>query len=193
MPLTEALVSLSEAKAYLKLANSANDAMVTELIDHASGQIAMHAGRRLKSATYSGSTALIANGTGKHWIYCPEYPVTTWTGGEVIEDDGVTLTTLDDTGVRINSRGRIYLPAGPFPKGSANIKLSVTAGILAGTPEWKALQGAALRLIQVMWEDQQTSAARKQSLTVDGQTLTFASYRMPADIRDALAPFVRII
>jgi hypothetical protein len=197
--LSTPLVGLTQVKSYLKRLSAPDttyDDMLNRMIDYATGQIEKYCARRFVSRVYATTAALLHDGDGTQRLRVREWPVTTLTAVRERYQDGVTATrTLNITGAEIERNGRvIYLPLDGFPEGDQNIEVDCTAGYLAGKhdAEIKALEAAALRWIQVMWQDQEHGIGRGTGISAGGESISFIDQPMPKDVERALLPFVRL-
>lgn len=196
--LTEALVSIDEAKLYLKRQGldlgDDHDDLLKELINYATGQIESPAytGRRLVSRTYTAGTALVVSGNGTSEIYAPEYPLTAVAAVRSLDGNG-TPTARVLTGMRFSPAGLIVLPHDVFPAGTRNIQIDCTAGIGLTSAQGKALQGAACRWIQVMLGDQNQGIGRGSTMSIGGASFS-ANFEtpMPRDVERVVRGFARV-
>ena len=178
--LTEALLTLEEVKLYIGETSTDRDELITRKINYATGQMESHV--KVKRKLKSRASVFTLDGTGELEIYAPEYPVTALASAEVLDVAGVVERALDITGCAFDSAGLIALRAEAFPKGTRNIKLTCTAGIVTTSAEWKALTGYALRWVQVMLADQ-TGIGRGLSMSIGGvQATADWTYPMPPDL-----------
>lgn len=196
--ITGALVDLARAKQYLQQPpvgadpDTSPDEMITQMINYATGQIRAHCGRQLLSGTL---TAQLHNGTGCNELRTREYPIVSVSAiVERLKDPAGTTRTLTITGLLIEGERTIRLPADTFTKGDQNIAITYVAGYAspARDHEIKAIQGAALRWIQVMWQDQSHGVGRGVTFGVGGESANLIDTPMPKDVALALAPFRRL-
>lgn len=200
MPVTildEALITLDEAKRYLGAGGatfaSAEDDLLTEMINFATGQMELYTGRKLKSRAYAddeGTEPLYLDGNATGNLYASEYPITAWVGARYL--DGGTWYTIDDSGVWWDSAGLISLPNAVFPRGSRNIELSVTAGIDMASSQGRALASACCRWVQVLLADARTAIGRGSTINIGGvSTVADFSTAMPRDVEKIVRAFAR--
>ena len=138
---SNAILSIYELKAALKLQETEKEELLEGLINSASDFIEGSLNRRLKTQTY---TAVRFDGTGSKYLF-PEFPVTTLTS-VVLDETTQTLWLPGDSGEPKDKD--VILLDGPDPKwgrwalyrdlkwtkGMLNIKMTYTAGYGATTP-----------------------------------------------------------
>lgn len=113
-----ALVSVAEAKAYLKVEHIYENSLIESLINSASDQIEYEKGTCIKAADITSETH---GGEGDSFVVLRNYPINSITS-VLINDESMALTNF----TYVSSTG-ILTYAGLFPKGSV-IKISYNAG-----------------------------------------------------------------
>jgi uncharacterized phiE125 gp8 family phage protein len=195
---TRCLVTLDEARDYLKRTNTDDDDAIAIFADIATANVESYTKRKLKSRTYDGGAnnepKMVLNGRGSSEIALREFPVTSISAATVLYDDGVTTRSLNITGYRLLHGGRrVLLPYDSFDPGQANITITCVAGYLAGThdADLTVLKSATLRWLQVLWQDKDMGVGRGANISVGGESLSFIGDALPKDIALALRPFER--
>lgn len=191
--MAEALLTLEEAQVYLRRADAAVADVIARGINYVTGAAEQYCARRLKRRAYAGATALVADGTGDNWVVLPEWPADVPTAARQVLGDGTT-EAVDLTGARVASDGVLYAYGVRFASGSRNYEFDVVAGYDATDHpgEWKALVAAALRWLQVWFQDHQNALGRGQNLSVGPESVSLALDPIPPDVKLALRPFRRI-
>ena len=191
--LVQALLTLEEAKVYLKRTTTTDDEVITRLINYATGQIEQFTDRQLKLRTYTGGGAIRFSGRGVNEVAFPQFPISTVDMIEVLDGTGAVIRELNITGWRASARGMLYLPNDGFERGYLNHVYTGAAGISTSSAEWKALTGICLRWVQVMFQDWHNGIGRGVAMTVGGNSVSLIDAPMPKDIRSALLPFARLM
>lgn len=146
-----------------------------------------------------GSEPLVADGTGSARIYIPEFPVSTVIAAYYLDDNG-DRTALTLTGARLDKETGLYvLTADGWPSGERNIEIECIAGyrLPSGTAlgawgEWKTLERICLRAAQVFFQDEHNAVGRVVNKSLLQAGVQMPDFGMPADIEDAIKPFVRM-
>jgi hypothetical protein len=192
------LVTLDEARDFLKRTTTDDDDAIALYADSATALIETYCARKLKSRTYDGGAGnepkMLLSGRGAHEISFSQYPVTSVSAVVARSDDGVTTRTLDITGHRLLYGGRrMFLPRDVFDEGEDNIEVTCVAGYLAGThdAELRSLRMGCLRWLQVLWQDKDLAVGRGANISVGGESLSFIGDAIPKDIALMLRPFER--
>lgn len=192
------LVTLDEARDFLKRTNTDDDDAIAGYCDMVTALVEMRTRRKLKSRTYSGTTnneaKLIMNGTGTHEILMREYPVTNVTAVDVVSYDQSVTRTMALGGYRILDGGRaVQVPNDVFDKGQSNIEMTCVAGYNAAdhARDLATLKTVTLRWIQVLWQDKDLAVGRGSNIAVGGESLSFLGDAVPKDILTMLYPYER--
>lgn len=151
-----------------------------------------------QASCYVGSQPLRFDGNGSSVIYLPEWPlVTLWYAYEV--DSAGNRTALNITSARLDEMGgRLELPYDVFPEGEQNIELECRAGYqdstayrLGHSVEWAALERLCLRIAEIFYSDDLSLRGRNSDISMGGVSSRVNEFDMPADVREAIWPFVR--
>lgn len=193
-----ALCSLEEGRAYLKIETADHDAWLAAMIDMVTGSAEVYTKRKLITRVYDGASghepAMVLNGTGARDISLREFPCTAVTEATELYEDGTTTRTMDLTGARLIMGGRrLWLPYDSFPRGQANILLKCTAGYVSGVhdSELRTLKLAALRMLQVSWQDYELALGRGTTIGVGNESVSVLATDLPEDVKTLLRPFER--
>jgi hypothetical protein len=146
-----------------------------------------------------GSEPLVADGTGTERLYIPEYPVSSVIAAYYLDENG-DRTALTLTGARLDKETGLYvLTADGWPSGERNIEIECIAGyrLPSGTSlghwgEWKSLERICLRAAQVFFQDEHNAVGRVVNKSLLQAGVQMPDFGMPADIEDAIKPFVRM-
>lgn len=186
-----ALVSLADAKTYLNIAGTSDDAKLEKVIDRASDLIEQHCQRPLKEATY---TNLRLRGSDSPILRPRARPINI-VSAITIKVDGTTQTIWkqesdgDPANFDVivgsgspempNGQRDHFYRAGAWKASSSqpyNVLLSFTGG-LATIPD--DLQEAALLIVQKLWRDQQKQLAEVQAVTMPSGSVTLFDTVLP--------------
>lgn len=183
---TNALVSLAEAKTFLKISASSEDSVIEDFINRASIWANDYTGRRLKSRSNSD----VYDGDGSDILLLRDYPLVSITDLRI--DDGSysgapPQTTSDDYTLNLPS-GLIKLKNGVlFVKGFQNVDITYTAGYTTA-PE--TVKEAVLlyvgHLYRRQYADQKFGV---QSETVGDRTTTYGSDDIIPKAKSLLNPY----
>jgi hypothetical protein len=191
------LVTLDEARDYLKRTTTDDDDQIALYADLTTGLIENYTKRKLVSRTYDGigtnEPKMVLSGRGLSEISLREFPVTSVSAATAKDDFG-TVRTLTLTNHRLLHGGRrLWLPSDSFDVGQSNIEVTCVCGYLAGVhdSELRALKAACLRWLQVIWQDRDLAVGRGANIAVGGESLSFIGDALPKDIVLMLRPFER--
>lgn len=204
--LAEALLTLEEAKLYLNRVlddggvaivptalTVQDDELIVRMINYVTGQAELHTARKLKSRTYDVTNGyLYAEGEGSGEVDASEYPVTAVTAVEEMDSAGAVGRALNISGIRLDGGGLIRLPSDSFADGALH-RIAGTAGIVPGTAQWKAITGAALRWLEVMYQDQRNHFGRGATISVGAESITPIDTPMPKDVARVFDKLRRIL
>lgn len=146
----------------------------------------------------AGSALALMDGTGKNEMRLPDHPVSEVYSAAWVDGAG-TATALVTTGARLDPETGLYiLPSDVFPEGRRNIQLGFKAGYVepSGSDrghwgEWATLQRIFLRVSKVFFEDERLRGGRIVSESVAQSSASLPDFKMPADVIEAIQPFVR--
>lgn len=191
-----ALTDVESARDYLGLTSNDDDAWITVIVNEATALLERRTRRKLKSRAYDGMQAplLLLDGDGSNSIVVPEYPVTAISSARYRDVNDV-YTAIVITSARLYESGIVELPQDFFPKGSLNIELKVTAGFTPAThsSELAALENAAKRIVQVVYQDWRLKLGRGTGLTVEGLSLNLINRALPYDVESVIDNFARLV
>jgi uncharacterized phiE125 gp8 family phage protein len=183
---TNALVSLAEAKTFLKISASSEDSVIEDFINRASIWANDYTGRRLLFRSNSDSY----DGDGSDLILLRDYPVTSIPDFRI--DDGTNegsppSVSSDDYTINPKS-GLIKLKNGVmFVKGFMNVTITYTAGYT--TPPETIKEAVLLyvgHLYRRQYADQKFGV---QSETVGDRTTTYGSDDIIPKAKSLLNPY----
>lgn len=193
--ITGALVDQTRAVNYLQRTGASVPQehldRISEFINYVTGEAERYTSRKLLSRAY---TVYVIDGNGCNEIRAPEYPVTAVSAIRRRLDPTNATQALVITDLRLPVNGTfIWLPRDTFTCGRANIELDFTAGYESTDhpAEVKALQGAALRWIQVLYNDYKDMIGRGSSLNVANLTVSMIDSPIPKDVKQVFDMFKR--
>lgn len=133
-PGANALLTLTQLKAYINESGSTLDALLVLVIDGVSDVFNGITGRMLAKTTW---TSRAINGSGSRYLYLPDYPVVgSITGIVESDEDGntVSYTSSDFTLISTNDYAFLLKVVGVWRRGYLNETLTFVAGFdVAGT------------------------------------------------------------
>jgi uncharacterized phiE125 gp8 family phage protein len=138
------LITLTEAKEFLKIDFNDEDALLDRLITQATAIIQRKYQRDLIQATYTDEEY---NGEGHDLLFIRNFPVQSVTSLKV---DDVALDPSEYTVSKYT--GIIKRKSGYFPEGWGNIKVSYTGGFPADDPALEPFKNECLLLVADLFE-----------------------------------------
>ncbi|MDZ5648957.1 hypothetical protein [Nitrospirillum sp. BR 11828] len=187
-PFTDvSLTDVATVKAWFSppLTSTADDALLTRLIQAESGFIRAWLGRDPSLATYTQTL----DGSGNAVLPLPHYPVT---GVMAVAVDGVPVPAQpagqplaygyahDDTS--------LVLTGGIFPRGRRRVVVTWTAGY---DPVPAILQQACVELVALRYRERDRVGL--VSKAHGGETTSYLQKEMPDSLAAALAPYRRVV
>jgi uncharacterized phiE125 gp8 family phage protein len=177
------LTTLANAKAWLGIANTNEDTLLTRLVTAASQFIQTWLNRDLLSQSYSE----IRDGHGGPTLVFRDYPVTAVSSVQV---DGYSIPLAGSvleygywfSPTVVTLRG--YL----FNRGIANVVLSYQAGFSSTPPE---IEQACLELVGVKYRERDRIGHASKSLA--GEVVAFIVKDMPDSVRSVLNNYKKVI
>lgn len=179
---TNALVSLAEAKTFLKISAESEDSVIEDFINRASVWANDYTGRRLKSR----SSSDVYDGDGSDILLLRDYPVNAVTSFQIV-DEPVPLIIYEDfslnaeNGIIKTKNGRM------ITKGFHNVSITYTAGY--STPPETIKEAVLLyvgRLYRRQYADQKFGV---QSETVGDRTTTYGADDIIPKAKSLLNPY----
>ena len=188
-----ALVTLDEAKAFLKKTDDADLSVLELLIDGVSEQFNAATDRTLKTTTY---TDLYLDGNGQPDIYLPNYPVTTLTS---VYEDGTLLTeglTGDFVLYSSNNGAWLHKLSGTWLEGPKTIKITYTAGYGAVSPAGspalpQRVKTACLIQLGDFWQKFSHKSWGETARSLANQSVTIVDKDILPIVKTMLAPDTR--
>jgi hypothetical protein len=171
------LTNLNNAKDWMGLTASGDDALLTRLITAVSVGIQSWLNRTLASASYTETR----NGTGTKRLVLSNYPVSAVASVTV---DGVAVPSYNF----VFDQYGIELAGDVFPRGTGNVVVAYTAGYTEVPAD---IEQACIELVQLKYKRRLNPDV--DSKTQGGETITFASSEMPKSVKDALAQYKRVV
>ena len=168
-------MTVAETKTALAVEGAADDALITQLIESASGFAAEYVGRAFDAGTYPES-----HPGGRFYLFLRHYPAT-----------AVEVTGVETSAYRLHGeRGVVEAIGEPFPTGELAVSVTVPEGT---TPP--GVKRAILELVGHWYREAKTHAATGHlncgTATTDGGTTTYPwgqsnGYRVPPAVIEAL-------
>lgn len=194
-----AIVSLAEAKEYLKVTLSGDDTIITSLINNISAWVARYLNRILISK----ERTEYYSGDGSEILQLRVYPIVSVASLYVDNNREFDTASLVDADDFIVKKGVGMLTAfnlfGAFVSGESNIKVTYTAGYTAGTGNGNGtmpydIKQATLRLLDKYFR--QVYTQRKgdvASESISGMNITYDLSKVPKDVAEMLAPHRKLM
>lgn len=176
------LTTLANAKSWLGITGSTDDAMLTRLVSMASAWVVAHINRQILTASYTTTF----NGNGGDTMLMPNTPITAVTAVTI---DGVVIpaqTTVGTPGFTFDGNA-VYLIGYTFTQFKANVVISYTAGYDT-TP--LDVEQATLELVEYRYTAR--SHPSQKSVGMAGQTTAFITDDIPAYVKAMLANYRRV-
>lgn len=178
------LTTLADVKAYLRITNTADDAVLTRLISAASEYIRSWLNRDIDPRTYTE----VRDGKGHYKMAFPNYPIT---GVTSITVDGQTIPqatssiasgwVLDDTGIMIQLRG-CYT----FNRGTQNCVIVYAAGYTPIPPD---ISQACIEMVAYRFKESDRIGV--SSKTLAGEVISFSQKDIPANAATLMTQYRR--
>lgn len=185
-----ALISLADAKAFLKITASSEDGIVGDMVNEISQFVNNHCGHNILETTYTE----YYDGDGTNELILGNFPVSTLTS---VNDDvarsfsastakSVASDILLEKGAGII---RLWNNGGIFMCGQGNVKVVYVAGYtLATVPH--PIQLAVRKLVAMLYRrSYQTPKDGVQTETQQDRTTTFFDEAIPKDVTMMLQPY----
>lgn len=193
-----AYTTLANLKAYLNIAGTGDDALLTRLITSASGFIDTVTARPngLAVATYND----YRDGNGKTQMTMKNTPVQSVTSLVV---DGNQIQPLPAPGVGVATpafpcfsfdENCLYLTGAVFCQARQNVAMSYTAGFFTvgdGSNAAAVIEQACIDLVALKYKQRDRIGKTSEALTGIG-TVAYLVRDLPADLKEALVPFTRV-
>jgi len=146
----------------------------------------------LATFVFSGLGPSVMDGRGTDTVRLPEYPTTEVLSVSSRASDG-SFSAMSTTGYLVGASGILTLPGDVLSQGSENVYVEHVSGLLPGRHDSQldALEGACLRLVQVMMMDEETPVGRGTGVNVQGFGFSLIDSAMPRDIAAIVDTFKR--
>ncbi len=188
--LTVALISLADAKAFLKITTVNEDAIVGDLVNGVSNLVSSFVGHKLLEATYTE----YYDGDGTEELILKNFPVTTLSS---LNDDpqrafasptakNIAADTMLDGAAGIV---RLWNNGGIFQRARGNVKAVYTAGYTLLTMPYD-IQLAVRKMVAFLYRSSYaTPKIGVQTETIGDRTTTYFNDELPKDIAAMLKPY----
>jgi hypothetical protein len=177
------LTTLSNAKQFLRITGTTDDALITRLVTACSEFIQTWLNKELSIQTYTEKFS----GTGNQFHICGDYPITSITS-VVVNDLSIPLSQNTNTAGYINDDEQIALQGYVFARGRLNCVITYQAGYSIIPPE---IEQACLELIATKYK--QIEHIEQSSKVVAGETVAFITSDIPAFIKVTLKNYKKVI
>jgi hypothetical protein len=176
------LTTLANAKQWLGVSGTADDALLTRLITAVSGWIVGYLNRPILTATYTNTS----NGNGGDTLLLPNTPITAVSSVSI---DGVSIPaqTGPTTSGYTFDTSAIYLNGYSFTQAKANVQITYTAGFATVPLE---IEQAAIELVEYRYTAKQHP--HQKSVGIAQQTTSFITQDVPDYIKSMLSNYRRV-
>ena len=178
------LTTLANAKQWLGITSSADDALLTRLISAASDYIQTWLNRTIASQAYSE----VRDGPGGSRLMFSNYPVTAVASVKV---DGITVpqsTTVLVPGW-VSSGTSLAMRGGwAFSSGLQNVEISYTAGFAIVPNE---IEQAAIELVGLRYKDKDRIGVTSKTLA--GETISYSQKDFSDSVETTLKNYKKVI
>jgi uncharacterized phiE125 gp8 family phage protein len=137
------LLTLTEAKNYLKVDYTDEDTLIQSLIDEATSTLQRKYGRDLFENTYTDEEY---DGEGHEMLFIRNFPVQSVTSLTIGDD------TIDASDYSLSKNTGILKYNGRIPEGFANVKISYTGGYASGDSRLDHFKKEARLLVGQLYE-----------------------------------------
>jgi len=160
------------------------------LINQASARIESYTGRRLKSRTYAGASALVLDGTGTGVLILPHRPIVSIThlyvdSSRIFASDSEILAASFSVD---SEAGMIRLYSGSFPDALDAIKIECVAGFATTHEAFPVLETACLELVKWMQSRYAGFIGKRTETNADGLNIGF-EIDIPSNVKAMVDPF----
>lgn len=177
------LTTLPNAKAWLGVGTSGDDALLTRLVTAASQYIQAWLNRSIASASYTDTF----DGTGKTKLMLGNYPITA-VASVTVDGTAIPASTGPTTPGYVFTRTAIMLRSYAFSCGVQNVVIAYTAGYTATPPE---LEQACIELIALRYRERDRIG--QVSKSVNGEVVAFSQKDMSDDIKTILSNYKKVV
>lgn len=176
------LTTLANAKQWLGVTGTTDDALLTRLITAVSAWVVGYLNRSVVSAIYTETH----NGNGGDRLLLPNTPITAVTSLSI---DGLTIlpqTGVGTSGFTFDDSG-IYLNGYIFSQAKANVVVTYTAGYATVPLD---IEQAAIELVEYRYTAK--SHPHQKSVGIAQQTTAFITQDVPDYIKSMLSNYRRV-
>ena len=177
------LTTLANAKAWLGIAGTTDDPLLTRLVSGASQFIQAWLNRQLLSASYSE----VRDGHGGAALVFGNYPVSAVSSVLIDSISIPTAVNITDSGYRFTAT-KIMLAGYVFSRGQGNVTLGYTAGYSSIPPE---IEQACLELVGFKYRERDRIGHASKSLA--GEVVSFVVSDMPAPVKTILTNYKEVV
>jgi uncharacterized phiE125 gp8 family phage protein len=191
---TIALITLDEAKEYLKVNASDDDAILSTFINMASAWVGRYIGRNLVRTTY----VEYYNGDGTKDLILRHSPIVSVTSIYIDSLRAWASSSLVATTNYIVKKASGIIKAwylfGCFPCGESNIKVTYVAGYTAGSDMPQDVRFAVKRLVEFYYRIGYTHRKLDYSSeSLEGMNVNFKDFDIPKDVKLVLEPYRKFL
>lgn len=177
-----ALTTIARVKSYLGISTTADDALLTDLLNGASLAIENYLNRTLSAASYTA----VMDGNGSVLLPLPNYPVTAVSSLK-IDGQVIPLSAAFGKSGYVNAVDRILLRSYVFSLDFQNVEISYTAGYSTIPDD---IQTATVAMVALRYKEKDWVGYQSKSLA--GETVAFQTSFMPDYVKQTLDAYVRV-
>lgn len=176
------LTSLANAKSWLGVSGSSDDALLTRLISASSDYIQTWLNRSIVQSAYTNTR----NGNGGKRMMFRDYPVAS-ISSLVIDQQSVPASIAGGAGYVFNDTA-IMLIGYSFTRGFQNVVITYTAGYLVIPTE---IEQACIELVSLRYKDRDRIGM--VSKAIGGETTSYSQKDMSDSIETTLANYKKVV
>jgi uncharacterized phiE125 gp8 family phage protein len=178
------LTTIANAKAWLNVTSTSDDALITRLISAASDYIQAWLNRTIAITAYNA----VRDGHGGVRMMFSNYPVIS-VQSILIDDQAIPLATNSQSaGYQFNSTS-VWLQGGyKFTRGYGNVQLNYTAGFAAVPNE---VEQACIELVSLRYKERDRIG--QVSKSIGGETVTFTQKDFTDSVETALTNYKKVV
>lgn len=179
------LATLAQVKEYLDIVGTADDGLLTRLIDVCSTSIEKWCSRTFGLTVYTDTL----DGNGKQWIPVAQYPITAIDGITINDDPIPQSTGLAVAGYYFTPPQKVQLRGGyTFARGSQNIVIQYRAGYSILPAD---VVQCCIKLVAVRYKERDRLGI--SSKTLNGESISFTVDDFPESIVRVLNDYKAVV
>lgn len=177
-----AFATLAQTKEWLGITGTADDALLTRMLDAATASMEQYMARKILSASYTERR----NGTGGNVLTLRNRPVTAVSS---VVSDGMTLAISDGkaTGYMFDDSALYYI-GNAFSRGMQNVTVAYTAGYASAPAD---LVQACIEIVGAKYKERDRIGIQSKGLA--GESISFIVKEFPDSARMAMEQYRNVV